>query len=67
MGASVEDICLWVDKPASKVKEALEGQECDCPACRLRRKMESGNASPEDMIEFLKALKQHMEEREGDE
>lgn len=68
MGGEADRIAYLVDKPLHKVEEVLDNMpECDCPACRLRRKMEAGNASPEDMIEFLKALKQHMEESGNDE
>ena len=68
MGGEADRIAYLVDKPLHKVEEVLDNMpECDCPACRLRRKMEAGNASPEDMIEFLKALKQHMEESGDDE
>lgn len=68
MGGKADSIAYLVDKPLRKVEEVLDNiPECDCPACRLRRKMESGDASPEDMIEFLKSLKQHMEESGDDE
>ena len=65
MGASVEDICLLVDKPAFKVKEALEGQECDCLACQMRRKLEAGETPDvEMMMKFLSELKRFREEEE---
>lgn len=68
MGGEPDRIAYLVDKPLHKVEEVLDNMpECDCPACRLRRKMESGDVSPEDMIEFLKALRQHMEESGDDE
>ena len=65
MGASVEDICLLVDKPAFKVKEALEGQECDCLACQMRRKLEAGEPPDVEMLmRFLSELKRFREEEE---
>lgn len=68
MGGEADRIAYLVDKPLHKVEEVLDNMpECNCPACRLRRRIEAGNASPEDMIEFLKALRQHMEESGDDE
>ena len=68
MGGEPDRIAYLVDKPLHKVEEVLDNMpECDCPACRLRRKIAAGNASTEDMIEFLKALRQHMEESGDDE
>lgn len=68
MGGEADKIAYLVDKPLHKVEEVLDNMpECDCPACQLRRKIASGNATTEDMIEFLKALKQHMEESGDDE
>ena len=65
MGASVEDICLLVDKPAFKVKEALEGQECNCLACQMRRKLEAGETPDvEMMMRFISELKRFGEENE---
>ena len=68
MGGEPDRIAYLVDKPLHKVEEVLDNMpECDCPACRLRRKIAAGNASAEDMIKFLKALRQHMEESGDDE